>query len=213
MLKTNVVVTASVHNPSVLHPEFLKSQGIVTGVDLVEPPICTPAFASVKYKNGLAFAVTAGRMDITDTKLESDFTSSEAPSVAIKYIQVLPHVRYTGVGINFTGLIECPAPGEFLINKFLKPGDWNSDTLKVKDLNLKLSYDVPGAVFGFTCLVAKVSHPSFGDKYGIVVEGNYHTDLSKEAVPVEASEQAINLYRERHTHFLDSTKRIMGLES
>ena len=83
MLKTNVVVTAAAHNPTVLHPAFLESQGIVTGAEPMEPPICTPAFASVKYKNGLAFAVTGDRLDVTDTRLEANFTSSEAPATAV----------------------------------------------------------------------------------------------------------------------------------
>ena len=126
---------------------------------------------------------------------------------------MLPHVRYTGVGVNFTSLLERPAPGEFLISRFLKPGDWNSETLQVKDLGLKFSYDAPGAAFGLTCIVAKVSHPSFGEKHGIIIEGNYHTDLSEGATPVESAEKAILRYGERYAHFLESAKRIFGLES
>src|SRR5712692_5829466 len=120
-LNTSVVVAAKDHNPTVLHPAFLASQQIITDVELLEPPICTPAFAVVKYGNGLVFNGEKERFQFLDSRLRGDFSSSDIPRLATKYIKTLPHVRYTGSGTNITAFIEVDRPEARVISRFLKP--------------------------------------------------------------------------------------------
>jgi len=210
-LNTSVVVAARDHNPTVLHPAFLASQQIVTNVDLSEPPICTPAFAVVKYVDGLVFTVERERFQLSDSRLRDDFSSSDIPQLAAKYIKTLPHVRYTGAGINLTALVECDHPEALLISRFLKPGEWNDEALPVKALGLNFAYDVPRAVLRLSCEAGTVKHPELGEKRGILLTANYHTDLPEPEALKEA-EVVISLYPERCAHFSKTAKRVLGLE-
>jgi hypothetical protein len=210
-LSTSVVVAARDHNPTVLHPAFLASQQIVTGVELLEPPICTPAFAVVKYANGLVFTVERERFQLLDSRLREDFSSSDIPRFATKYIKTLPHVRYTGAGINITAFVECANPETLIINRFLKPGEWNDESLIVKALGLNFVYEIPRAVLRLSCEAGTVRHPEIGEKRGLLLTANYHTELP-ETEALKDAEGAIALYAERCVHFSKTAKRILGLE-
>lgn len=210
-LNTSVVVAAKDHNPTVLHPAFLASQQIITDVELLEPPICTPAFAVVKYVNGLVFTVERERFQLLDSRLRGDFSSSDIPRLATKYIKTLPHVRYTGAGTNITTFIEGDNPEALIISRFLKPGEWNDESLTVKALGLNFVYEVPRAVLRLSCEAGTVRHPEIEEKRGILLTANYHTDLP-EAEALKEAEGAIALYTERCMHFSKTAKRIFGLE-
>lgn len=209
-LNTSIGVAARDHNPTVLHPAFLASQQIVTDVELSEPPICTPAFAVVKYANGLVFTVERERFQLLDSWLREDFSSSDIPRLATKYIRTLPHVRYTGVGINITAFVECIHPESYLITRFLKPGEWNDTALPVRDFGLNFVYDVPQAILRLSCGAGSVRHAEIGEKRGILVTANYHTDLP-ELETLKEAEGVIALYPERCVHFSTTATRILGL--
>ena len=102
ILNTSIVVLASQHNPSILHPSFLQSQGIVPNDwETLEPPICTPVFASVKYQNGIVFTVEQNKFQVIDNQTKDNFDKSLMPELVIRYCEHLPHVHYNAVGINF----------------------------------------------------------------------------------------------------------------
>lgn len=208
IINTSVVVTAQNHNPTVLHPSFLEKQGIVSGVDLSEPPICTPAFAVVKYANGLTFTTELNKFQVVDNQRHEDFSASQIPDLTITYIKSLPHVSYTGVGINLVGLIECENPDTVIIDRFLKQGDWNDESLKVKDLRLRFTYDVSDAVLNVSCTAATVQSEALGKRTGIALDVNYHTEVSS----LEHAENAINHYDERWNDFPQKARCIFGLE-
>jgi hypothetical protein len=209
-LNTSVGVAARDHNPTVLHPAFLASQQIVTDVELLEPPICTPAFAVVKYANGLVFTVERERFQLVDSRLRENFSSSDIPRLATKYIKTLPHVRYTGAGINITDFVECANPEDFIIARFLKSGEWNDESLTVKALGLNFVYEAPQAALRLSCAAGTVRHPEMGEKRGILFTANYHTDLP-ELETLKEAEEVIALYPERCAHFSKTATRILGL--
>jgi hypothetical protein len=209
-LNTSIGVAARDHNPTVLHPAFLASQQIVNDVELLEPPICTPAFAVVKYANGLAFIVEREKFQLSDGRLREDFSSSDIPRLAIKYLKTLPHVRYTGVGVNITAFVECASPEIFLITRFLKPGEWNDEALAMRDLGLNFVYEVPQAVLRLSCSAGTVRHEEIGEQRGILLAANYHTDLP-ELETIKEAEGVLALYPERCAHFAKTAKRILGL--
>jgi len=209
-LNTSIGIAARDHNPTVLHPAFLASQQIVTDVELLEPPICTPAFAVVKYANGLVFTAERERFQLLDSKMREDSSSSDIPYLATKYVKTLPHVRYTGVGINITAFVECINPETFLITRFLKPGEWNDEILAVRDLGLNFVYEAPQAVLRLSCVAGTVRHSEIGEKRGILLTANYHTDLP-ELETLKKAEEVMALYPECCVHFSKVAKRILGL--
>jgi hypothetical protein len=125
LLNTSVVVVAQEHNPTILHPAFLAAEGIAPqDWKPAAPPICTPAFSFVKYGNGIVFTVESNRFSVTDESPSGEVAESLAPKLAISYVEKLPHVRYTAVGINLHGFVLCETPEAFLIARFLKEGSY-----------------------------------------------------------------------------------------
>src|SRR5688572_20388198 len=100
-LNTAVVVTADAHNPSILHPAFLTAQNVVPAKwEPGEPPLCTPAVSVVKYRNGITFTVEAAKLQVANARPPEEPERDPVFPLAANYVRTLPHVKYTGVGIN-----------------------------------------------------------------------------------------------------------------
>lgn len=213
ILNTSVVVLAKHHNPTILHPSFLSSEGIVpSDWEVAEPPVSTPVFAMVKYKNGIVFNVEENRFQVRRDELKDDVGESQLPALACKYVQKLPHVKYQAVGINFKGFIECADPETLVMGRFLKPGiaDFNGAhpeasgfrfVYQLDDVRLRLSFDS-----------GKVKRAdSENERSGILIDANYHMDLAGRNIHQEI-ERATSLYSVHYNHFTKATRSILALE-
>lgn len=213
ILNTSVVVLAKQHNPTILHPTFLSSEGIVpTDWEVAEPPVSTPVFAAVKYKNGIVFIVEENKFQVRRDELKDDVGEFLLPVLASKYVKKLPHVKYQAVGINFKGFIECTEPEKIVMDRFLKPGiaDFNNNhpeasgfrfVYNLNDVRLRLSFD--------TGKVKRVEDKN--ERTGIVIDSNYHMDLAGKNIDQEI-ESATSLYAEHHDHFIQTIRTILALE-
>jgi len=125
----SVVVAGEVHNPTILNPDFLAIREIVPrewGWEVAGPAITTPPFAIVRYTNGVSITVEHNKLQVADLSVDDDPTGSKATEVARRYVNTLPHVRYTAVGINFHSVAEVPDPATSLKTRFLKSGPWDN---------------------------------------------------------------------------------------
>jgi hypothetical protein len=210
LLNAAVVVVATEHNPTILHPAFLKAEGIVPlDWELAEDPISTPAFSVASYTNGIAFTVESAKLQILDTNADGDLANSPAPDLAIKYIQKLPYVRYTAIGVNFTGLWPCLQPVEELVERFLKQGSWNDSNNRPQGLTLNLVYPSSPGQCRFSLDPGVVTHQPTGERQaGIVAKANYHSEIDG----VTAAEQIIALFQQRIEHFTELTKVFLATE-
>lgn len=210
VLNTTIVVLAQEHNPTILHPSFLVSQGIISKErKLIESPLCTPAFALVKYDNGIVFNVETNRLQVADNKPPEDVRNSEAPSLTTKYIEALPHVRYTAVGVNFTAVIEQDRPENFIIGRFLVSGPWNDETNKLGALGLRFVYQLPLATLTLSCDAGQFRRASENEaRKGIVIGGNYQNNLASEPA-LDDAKQAISRFPEYCDHFSQITQTII----
>jgi len=214
ILNSSVVVLAKHHNPTILHPSFLSSEGIVpSDWEIAEPPVSTPVFAMVKYKNGIILSVEENRFQVRREEMQEDVEKSQLPVLACKYVQKLPHVKYQAVGINFKGFIECDTPEALVMDRFLKPGIANfNDThpeasgfrfvYKLDDVRLRLSFDS-----------GKIKRAdSENERSGILIDANYHMDLAGHDNINRQIEKATSLYSGHYNHFNKATGSILSLE-
>ena len=80
ILNTSVVIVASAHNPSILHPAFLQAQEIVPlDWETIEQPISTPAFSITKYSNGIVFIAESNKFQVRDDNPSENISESEIP--------------------------------------------------------------------------------------------------------------------------------------
>lgn len=212
IINTSVVVMANGHNPTILHPSFLKTQQIVPfSDDELREVICTPAFSTVKYTNGISFLVDGPKFQLTDNynddyphkKLED----SKVAEYACNYIAQLPHVKYRAVGVNFLIFKENCNPEKEILVRFLREGTWNDDNLKAEALGLKFVYSVENTKLGISVDSSIIKRKDI-DLKGILINANYHTELSEEQKSSEAIE-AIKLYKQRCDHFTLTIKKII----
>jgi len=214
-LSVTIVVLAEDHNPSILHPSFLKAQGIVPAdwkLAAAEPVICTPPFSMVKFDNDMVFTVENKKLQVIDNRPENKPGQSMAPKLLAKYMETLPHVHYKAIGINFSGLVECAKPESFIMERFLTRGDWNSENRKPQELGLTLKYGAPDGQLWFTINSGSAQGPTHNViRTGILATGNYHSDLPQDKALVVAT-RLLAGFPAKAIDFAQTAKTILGLE-
>lgn len=213
ILNTSVVVLAKHHNPTILHPSFLSSEGIVpSDWELADQPVSTPVFAMVKYKNGIVFNVEQNRFQVRQDEPKDDAGESELPSLAYKYVQKLPHVKYEAVGINFKGFIECADPETLVMDRFLKLGIADFDGTHPEASSFRFVYRLDRVRLRLSFDSGKVKRADDEkDRNGILIDANYHTDIAGHNIQQEI-QAASSLYGVHYDHFVKAIKGILALK-
>lgn len=181
-LEFSIVVVGQDCNPTILNPDFLKHREIVQeewGWKVAGPAITTPPFATVSYDSGVTIKVDPTRFQVSDNENAGDIGQSKAIEVAKRYIAVLPHVRYTGVGINFRILAELNDPEAFLKERFLKSGPWSQESNPLLGINLTFVYPYEDGRLNISLQGSALVRPE-GEKaekiQGVLAHANYHRD-------------------------------------
>lgn len=206
-LNASIVVLAESHNPSILHPSFLSSQSIVPASwSVTEHPICTPAFAAVKYTSGVHFLVETSKLQVIDTSPPEDLATSEVASIACKYLGALPHVPFKAVGINFLTLVEIEDPEQHLASRFLREGAWTTQK-ELKAFSARFVYDAEPGRLRISCDPGEVEVGGSGMRSGILVSLNFHMDNTKS---IGAATQAITLFSTRCEQLGNFVQLLLG---
>jgi len=95
--RSNIVILASAHNPSIINPQWLKDKNLIK-----EDPTnfaSTPEF-SVFESETYSLLVDRNRLQIA-IKNDEDNSLNFLPKIASTYIELLPHIPYKSIGFNF----------------------------------------------------------------------------------------------------------------
>lgn len=208
--RTSIVVIADSHNPTILHPSFLISNNIVNSEDeILDGFICTPPFSHLKLKNEITFVIELSKFQIIDDNIGDCFSHSQIPRMAKKYLDTLKHVNYTAIGINYYSIFLTKNTDDLMINKFIKKSNWNSDSLHPNLAMIKLAYPSIHA----TTLNLKLESGNIkkrSEKFdGIIIEGNFHKDLSSDN-PVDQLIDMIDNYSDYSEEFHNKCNTIFG---
>lgn len=195
LLQFSIVVLATDHNPTILNPDFLRIQNIVPadwGWELASPPITTPPFAMIQYESGVSISVEPNKLQVADNEV-TDPTKSKIAALVKRYVEVVPHVRYTAVGINFRSAIELDNADEDLKAKFLKEGQWDSEENPLKSVGLRFVYPLTSGRLVLSIdsgIAEEVVGNQPQQKSVIIANANFHRDLDINKLPT--SEQVPN---------------------
>ncbi len=198
-----IIVVADSNNPRLLNPDFLDRNTIVPKEWKVKDALVTTPFAQVSYENGVRVLLEENRLHVMSQKPDMIPWERALPEVVTSFIEVLPHVSYRSVGLNFVFLSDQPRGVEAeqaLMGTFLKQGPW-----------LNLRQGMTGAVLEFQYratqpqMNVKIGVLEKRDSVGISLEGfiftvNFHHDFKVE----ETKERAdyINSVGMRRTEFM-----------
>lgn len=210
LLSTSIVVIAQDHNPSILHPAFLTSQGIVPPEwELASDPVCTPAFSIAAFTNGITFNVENNRFVVTEEKANGNPYESHIADLVMSYVKTLPHVRYKATGVNFTGFCLCAEPKQFLITRFLRAGAWNSDSLPMKAFGSRFLYEIDGAALRFELDAGEVKLENESAS-AVIVNGNIHQEIYDN--PLDKLEEILNGWSDLRDQFITIAEEIIGTQ-
>lgn len=183
LVQFSAVVVGNVHNPSILSPAFLESEGIVSpaaGCEVVEN-LTTPAFAMVRYANGISITVEPNKLQVLDLGVGDEPTGSKATVIASVYAMKLPHVRYSGVGMNYQSIIEHEASDTYLKERFLKSGGWDNPSGPLKAVGLRFVYDLEdGGRVTLSLDAGEVERSNDEGKHpAVIARANFHRDCTE----------------------------------
>lgn len=198
----SIVVLAQAHNPSILNPDFLRSQGIIESFFKPTNVICTPPIAQVSYEEGITIMAEFEKLQFIDTSAKRIPFDSPISDITIKYIKTLPHVRYTAVGLNFAGHYLCKdkeSAAALLPSKFLKEGKWSSFGDSMPFVGIKFSYLANGVRCTINFDTTEAIFPDKPMAPVIAITSNYHAD----SADIEEIVKVINNWKTHYKHFLD----------
>lgn len=178
VLNASVVVVAKHHNPSILNPDFLKYNSIVDGEWEVADTLTTPPFAQTRYKNGITVTVDNERLNITQEINGTYQDDSPIYKLAVGYMQILKHVKYTAVGLNWNIIVPKSDPEIWLVEHFLKEESIPKSAPGLEELNLSMKFDLEGKKTNFQLSSGTVKIDSAQEipTSGVIVRTNSHYD-------------------------------------
>ena len=178
----SAVVVANDHNPTIVNPDFLERQGIVQetwGWKVMGPATTTLPFATVSFDSQVTVSVEPNRLHVTDTSATGGPQSSKVVDIARKYVEVLPHVRYSAVGMNFLSVVEHAEANAFLKDHFLKSGPWDSAHRPLQSMGLKFVYPLEGGRLILSLdsgIVTRRLEEESKPISGVALHANFHRD-------------------------------------
>lgn len=144
LVEFSIVVVAQSNNPTILNPDFLRHNGIVSADRALhddQPPLTTPMLSQVAFEDGLV--VRANPATITFAQAADGLAREniDCPAVAMGYLRTIPHVPYTALGVNPKAVIRNP-PFTRLSKMLPAEGGWMTFGPNVPRFELKATYQM-----------------------------------------------------------------------
>jgi hypothetical protein len=183
----DLVVVAENHNPSVLNPDFLLRTGIVDPAwkwELAGSPLSTPQFSQVTFKSGTSIQAFLERLIFRDRNRESIAADPKFATIAAKYVETLPHVSYTAIGVNPKVHVITASDEEaerFLIDRLIANGPWRDFSGGPTDASVNLSFHMPDCQFTVSIATGRMRTRDKNQSPCLVFAGNFHRDLKGES--------------------------------
>lgn len=118
LVRADIVILASAHNPSIIAPDWLKANSLIAE----EPKdfMHTPAFSAFESES-FVLIVDPQRLQVIAKKYDAE-TLKSLYGIAKNYIKLLPHIPYKALGINFVWTVHpdegsCPSSIRVTLNR------------------------------------------------------------------------------------------------
>ncbi len=179
LIEFSVVLVANSNNPSILNPDFLRYNEIVdANLQVQGTPITTPAFSHVTFADGLSVKADPNRVIFEQSGDPLVKKEILCPDIANRYLQKVPHVPYSAVGINPKGYKVSPtAVPEKVSTALLDKGKWMSFKDVHPEIHLKTIYKYEKRMIVLEVIEAKKRIKENVEIPGILFQANIHRDI------------------------------------
>ncbi len=171
----SIVVLSEGNNPKLLSHDFLARNQIVPEDWQIRDIVVTPPFSQILYENGVQFIVEINKLQIRANNPELIDWERELPAMASKYLELLPHVTYRGVGINFVYFSENFPENPF--ERLLWDGPWLNREGGLTGASVELSYREETPQFNVKIERKSAPGRESGSRSSLVFSVNYHHDF------------------------------------
>ena len=175
----SVVLVANSNNPSILNPDFLRYNEIVDAdLQVQGNPITTPAFSQVTFADGLTVKADPNRVIFEQTGDPLTRENVLCPEMANRYLEKVPHVPYSAVGINPKGYRVSPTAVPEKISTALRDmGTWMSFKDVHPEIHLKTIYKYESRMIVLEVIEARKRIKENVEVPGILFQANIHRDV------------------------------------
>lgn len=170
-----VVVLSEGNNPKLLSHDFLARNGIVSEDWQIRDIVVTPPFAQILYENRVQFVVEMNKLQVKVNNPDLLPWEKTLPDMAMKYLEVLPHVAYKGVGMNFVYTADAVPANPF--GRLLQDGAWLHKEGGLSEAALELHFREQRPQFNVKIEEQSVSSPDGQAQPRLVFNVNFHQDF------------------------------------
>lgn len=149
MQEVGIAIAAMDLNPQMLNLDFLKFSGIIaTDWELARQPVLNSSMAQLSFTNGVNVLAQPRNITFLEAIGDRKVEDLQAPLVACRYVEKLPHADYQGVNINpkiligFSEAHEQDTARRFIVDRLLAPGGWQNMGQAPLKASLSLSYQL-----------------------------------------------------------------------
>ncbi len=174
------MILAQSHNPSIINHDFLRNNEIVGPEwNPSAHSIITPIVTQINYGKDIILQVTPDKCIIDEKIGTKSHDSLSLYEFVKKYVEVLKHIPYTALGINWqVSHALSTDPHEWLKSKFLQNGD-----LRKKISTAELTFKLQSIDSSICTLSVRASDIQSNNL--VTVHCNFHFDLEEETNKVE----------------------------
>ena len=178
LVEFSVVVVAQSNNPTILNPDFLRHNGIVSSdraLQTEQPPFTTPMFSQVAFADGLVVQADPARIIFAQAADALSREDVDCPAVAKGYLKTIPHVPYSALGLNPKVVIRNP-PFSRLSKLLRTEGSWMTVGQAMPGFELKATYQMAGRRLALTLQEAQTEQ---GDD-ALLCTANIHREVEED---------------------------------
>jgi len=178
-----LVIAANDFSPAVVNFEFLKYSGVI-GADweLARAPIYNNQVTQLAFQNGVVITAQSGRIILAENLAEKDASHSLIGDVAHKFVQSLPNLEYSAVGINPTGHAAFEggrdSVKQFLSGTLVAPGPWQNIGIEAPRATLNFTYRLERGALNLTVSEAGLRADDETITPVVVFSGNFSYPVS-----------------------------------
>jgi hypothetical protein len=176
----SIVIATESNNPSILNPDFLKYNGIVSDDwQSADRTVTTGVISQVTYENGVSIVSEPNKINFVERIGDGDYGSLQVPAIAQKYIETLPHVKYTAIGNNPIGHSSCTSLDEArdFSKKLVAPGPWFDIGSGLQESSIQLVYSLDDGHFILS--VEPADNPREEEEGAVIVfAANFHREIT-----------------------------------
>lgn len=179
LTSVGVVLLGESNNPTILNPDFLARHVLPASPDsanLSQPPLCTPVLAQVAYDNGVTVQSEPQRILFEQGAPTPTLSRTFVAQLALAYVQTVPHVRYTAIGINPVFVVEGGSAYNRFQNALTSAFPMKHDGV-VPRMQLKTDYVFPDRRVSIESSEVRRSDEQGGEDLGLMLRTNIHRDI------------------------------------